>query len=284
MERPVSGARVITLACRTSDRVLEGTRGSVALAPLFAQHLGINTHTIGSASEPVVQDWSADLDGSRGCLLEAGGQVEDAMNLGLAPVLLHAECTAALTTLPAVARIRPDVRVLWLDAHGDYNTPETTTSGYLAGMPLAGACGEWDAGLETGFVDPASIVHAGARDIEPAERKLIEASGMTLIEGRTAMDQLPTALGDEPVFVHLDLDVLEAGELPVKFPTKDGLEIAELRQLLARVAEHREVVGFEVANFQAPLDEFERMLGATAVKRVVEPLLDSLKEGAHVRH
>jgi arginase len=284
MDGPVSAARVIALACRTSDRVLEGTRGSVTLASLLAEHLGIDTHTIGTASQPLVQDWSDDLDGSRGCLLEAGGQVEDALNAGHAPVLLHAECTAALTTLPAVARIRSDVRVLWLDAHGDYNTPETTTSRYLAGMALAGACGEWDAGLDTGFVDPGRVVVAGARDIEPAERKLIDASGMTLIEGRTAMDQLPTALGDEPVFVHLDLDVLEAGELPVKFPTKDGLEIAELRQLLARVAEHREVVGFEIANFQAPLDEFERMLGATAVKRVVEPLLDSLTEGAHVRH
>jgi arginase family enzyme len=284
MDGPVSGARVITLACRTSDRVLEGTRGSVALAALLAEHLGINTHTIGTASAPVVQDWTDDLDGSRGCLLEAGGQVEDAMNAGLAPVLLHAECTAALTTLPAVARIRSDARVLWLDAHGDYNTPETTTSGYLAGMALAGACGEWDAGLDTGFVDPGRVVLAGARDIEPAEREAIEGSGVTLIEGRAAMDLLPTALGNDPVFVHLDLDVLEAGELPVKFPTNDGLEIAELRQLLARVAEHREIVGFEVANFQAPLDEFERMLGATAVKRVVEPLLDSLKEGAHVRH
>jgi arginase len=282
VERPVSGARVITLACRTSDRVLDGTRGSVTLAPLFAEHLGIQTHTIGSASAPEVRPWLADLDSSRGCLLEAGGQVEDAMNAGLAPVLLHAECTAALSTLPTIARMRSDVRILWLDAHGDYNTPETTTSGYLAGMALAGACGEWDADLDTGFVDPARVVLAGARDIEPAERELIDATGMTVIEGRAAMDQLPAALGDDPVFVHLDLDVLEAGELPVQFPTKDGLEIAELRQLLARVAEGREIVGFEVANFQAPLDEFERMLGATAVKRVVEPLLDALEEGAHV--
>jgi arginase len=151
-------------------------------------------------------------------------------------------------------------------------------------MALSGACGDWDAGLDTGFVDPARVVLAGARDIDPDERMLIAASGMTVIEGRAAMDQLPTALGADPVFVHLDLDVLEAGELPVKFPVDGGLEIAELRQLLARVAEHREVVGFEVANFQAPLDEFERMLGAIAVKRVVEPLLDALKEGAHVRH
>ena len=278
------GTRVITLACRTSDRVIEGTRGSVALARLLAEHLGIPTHTVGTSSKPVVASWSDDLDSSRGCLLEAGGQVEDALNAGLAPVLLHAECSVALATLPAIARIRPDARVLWLDAHGDYNTPDTTTSGYLGGMPLAGACGEWDADLNVGFADPARVVHAGARDIEPAELELMQASGMTLIEGRTVLDQLPAALGHDPVFVHLDLDVLEAGELPVQFPTRDGLEIAELHQLLARVAEHREIVGFEVTNFQAPLDEFECMLGATAVKRVVEPLLDALKEGAHVRH
>jgi arginase len=280
----VSAARVITLVCRTSDRVLEGIRGSVALAPLFADHLGIKTHTIGSASPVKVAPWSEDLDESRGCLLEAGGQVEDALNAGLAPVLLHAECSIALTTLPAVARIRPDARMLWLDAHADFNTPETTESQYLAGMALSGACGEWDSGLETSLVDPARVVIAGARDIEGGERKLAEASGATLIEGRAAIDELPAALGDDPVFVHLDLDVLEEGELPVKFPTKGGLEIAELRQLLTAVASNREVIGFEVANFQAPLDEFERMLGATAVLRVVEPLLDALKEGAHVRN
>ena len=278
----MSSAQVITLACRTSDRVLDGIRGSVALAPLFAEYLGIKTHTIGSAAPAKVAPWSEDLDESRGCLLEAGGQVEDAMNQGLAPVLLHAECSVALTTLPAVARIRPDTRFLWLDAHTDYNTPDTTESDYLAGMALSGACGEWDAELETGFVDPARVVVAGARDIEAGERKLIEASGAKLIEGRAARDELPAALGDDPIFVHLDLDVLEEGELPVKFPSKGGLEIAELRQLLGRVAAGREIVGFEVANFQAPLDEFERMLGATAVQRVVEPLLDGIKEGAHV--
>jgi arginase len=280
----VSASRVITLACRTSDRMLDGTRGAVTLAPLFAEHLGIETHTIGSASAPEVRPWNEDVESSRGCLLEAGGQVEDAMNAGLAPVVLHAECSLALSTLPTIARMRPDVRVLWLDAHGDYNTPDSTASGYLGGMSLSGACGEWDADLDVGFVDPARVVHGGARDIDPAERELMEASAMTLIAGRDVLDELPTALGRDPVYVHLDLDVLEAGELPVLFPTKGGLEIAELRQLLARVAEHREVVGFEVTNFQAPIDEFERMLGATAVKRVVEPLLDALKEGAHVRH
>ncbi len=280
----MSAARVITLVCRTSDRVLDGIRGSVTLAPMFAEHLGIESDTIGSAAPAKVAPWSEDLDEARGCLLEAGGQVEEALNAGLAPVLLHAECSVALTTLPAIARIRPDARILWLDAHVDYNSPDTTESQYLAGMALSGACGEWDAELDTGFVDPARVVIAGARDIEGGERELVEGSGVTLIEGRAALDELPAALGDDPVFVHLDLDVLEEGELPVKFPTKGGLEIAELRQLLMAVASNREVIGFEVANFQAPLDEFERMLGATAVLRVVEPLLGALKEGAHVRN
>ncbi len=277
-------ARVITLACRTSDRLLDGCRGAVTLAPLLAEHLGIPTHTVGSACEARVAGWSDDLESSRGCLMEAGGQIEDTMNSRLAPVLLHSECSVALSTLPTIARMRPDARFLWLDAHGDYNTPDTTASGYLGGMALSGACGEWDAGLETGFVDPTRVVIAGARDIEAEERKLVERSGVTLIEGRAAIDGLPAALGDDPVFVHLDLDVLDEGELPVKFPTPNGLEIAELHQLLAGVAAGREVIGFEVANFQAPLDEFERMLGATAVKRVVEPLLDALEEGAQVRN
>lgn len=278
------GARVITLACRTSDRLLDGCRGAVALAPLFAEHLGITTHTVGSACQPRVAPWSEDVDGSRGCLLEAGGQIEDAMNLGLSPVTVHGECSIGLTTLPAIARIRPDTRFLWLDAHGDYNTPETTTSGYLGGMALAGACGEWDADLDVGFADPGRVVLAGVRDLDEAERELVDASPLTVLRGRDLLDELPAALGDDPVYIHLDLDVLDAGELPVLFPSEGGLEIAELRQLLGRVAEHREIVGFEVTNFQAPLDELERMLGATAVKRVVEPLLDALKEGAHVRH
>jgi arginase len=207
------------------------------------------------------------------------------MNSGELPVLLHGECSVALSTLPVIARIRPDARILWLDAHGDFNTPETTESKYLGGMALAGACGEWDPDLQLGFADPARVVLAGGREFDAAERELIDREGVTVVEGRDVLgDELIAALGDDPVFVHLDLDVLDKDELPVLFPAPGGLEIAELRQVLARVAEGREVVGFEVTNFQAPIDEFERMLGATAVKRVVEPLLDPLKEGAHVRH
>ena len=277
-------ARVITLACRTSDRVLDGCRGSVEVGTMLAEQQGVQMSTIGPSSEPRIANWAEDLDDCRSCLLETAQQVEDALNDGAPPVVLHSQCSVALSTLPTIARIRPEVRFLWLDAHGDYNTPETTESGYLGGMPLAGACGEWDAGLDAGYIDPERVVLAGARDFDDAERKLVDESGMTLVEGREVIDRLPEVLGDDPVFIHLDLDVLDEDELPVSFPTPGGLEIAELRQLLAGVAERREIVGFEVTNFQAPIDDVERTLEATAVTRVVEPLLDALKEGAHVRN
>jgi len=284
VDRPMS-ARVITIACRTSDRLLDGCRGATTLAGLLGEAIGAEPETVGTSSDPRVAPWSEDLDGARDGLLSAAQHVEDAMNAGQAPVVLHGECSIALSTLPVVARIRPDARILWLDAHGDFNTPDTTSSEYLGGMALAGACGEWDPDLQLGFADPARVVLAGGRDFDDAERELIDKEGVTVVEGRSIMgDDLIAALGDDPVFVHLDLDVLEKDELPVLFPTADGLEIAELRELLGRVAQGREIVGFEVTNFQAPLDEFERTLGATAVKRVVEPLLDALKEGAHVRN
>lgn len=279
------GTRVLTLACRTSDRLLSGTRGAAAVAPLVAEHLGIEARTVGTASAPDVAPWHRDVDSARACLLEASGQIEDALNDGLTPVVLAAECSIALATIPTIARMRPDARFLWLDAHGDFNTPETTQSEYLGGMALSGACGEWNPELDLGFADPARVVLAGGRDFDAPERELIDASGMTVVAGRDIVgDSIAAALGDDPVYVHLDLDVLDKDELPVLFPTPGGVEIAELRDVLARIAAGREVVGFETTNFQAPVEEWEQMLGATAVKRVVEPLLDSLKEGAHVRN
>src|SRR5204863_1585564 len=95
---------------------------------------------------------------------------------GSFPLLSAGNCSVALTTLAAVRRHRPDARVLWLDAHGDFNTPETTKSGFLGGMPLAGAVGEWDAGLGAEPFPPEQVVMAGVHDLDPRERELLERS------------------------------------------------------------------------------------------------------------
>ena len=104
MDGPVSDASVIALRCRTSDRTPGGVRGVDALAPRLARLLGVEARLIGSPGDPRAANWDDDLRDSRGCLLEAGGQVDDALTAGDFPVLLASDCSICMTTLPTVLR------------------------------------------------------------------------------------------------------------------------------------------------------------------------------------
>jgi len=257
----VEGA-VIALLCRTSDRDARGAQGAQALATELAARLGIEARIVGSPGEPRDSSWDDDLRDSHGCLLEAGGQLEDALAAGRYPVLTASDCSICVTTLPTLARHRPDAWVLWLDAHGDFNSPDTTPSGFLGGMCLAAACGVWASGLGDGL-DPARVVMCGVRDVDPGERVLLETRGVGLVE---RPGDLAEHLRGLPVYVHLDLDVLDPTVMPARFPAPGGLSDGGLRTLLAEVADAADIIGVEITAFAAP----ER---ARRVATIVEPLL-----------
>jgi arginase len=270
VDGPVSDARVIALRCRTSDRTAGGVRGVDALAPRLGRLLGVDVREIGSPGDPRAANWDADLRDSRGCLLEAGGQVDDALTADGFPVLLASDCSICMTTLPTVLRHVPEARFVWLDAHGDFNTPATTPSGFLGGMCLAAACGRWDAGLgELAVVDPARVVMTGVRDLDGGERVELERAGV----GTAPPAALPGALEGEAVYVHLDLDVLDPSDFPAQFPAPGGLASEELRDLLGELAEGSRIVGLEITAFEAPEDEEQRDRLAAMIESVVEPLL-----------
>jgi arginase len=281
VDRPVS---LVALRCRTSDRTPRAAAGVETLAPLVAKRLGREPRVIGTPGEPRARRFDEDLQESRGCLLEAGGQVDDALDAGSVPVILAPECSVALTTLPTALRHRPDARVLWLDAHGDFNTPDTTPSAYLGGMSLAGACGQWDAGLGVEAVDPQRVVLAGVRDLDDAERGSLERTGVTMIGASTVetLVAVSNALERSPVFVHLDLDVIDPELFPAQFPASGGLAPGRLLDVLEAVASECELVGLEVASFEAPDDPDERSAAATVALEVLEPLLHAISEEAHV--
>jgi arginase len=271
---PVS---LVLLRCRTSDRTPGAGLGAATLAPLLAERLGAEPRQIGAPGEPRQASWEDDLRDSRGCLLEAGGQVDDALSGGNVPLLLSGDCSPCLTTLSAALRHRPEARVLWLDAHGDYNTPDTTGSGFLGGMCLAGACGEWSPGLGEP-IPPERVVLAGVRDLDRGERELLERSPVTVI-GASAIETLvavKNALDSAPVFVHLDLDVLDPERFPAQFPAPGGLDPDKLYDLLDSVAEDCELVGLEVTAFEAPEAEPERRAAARTAMHVLEPVLEAL--------
>ena len=266
----MSDAAVIALRCRTSDRTAGGVRGAEALAPRLGRLLGVEPRLIGSPGEPRSAGFNDDLRDSRGCILEAGGLVDDAMTAGRFPVLLASDCSICITTLPTVLRHHPEARIAWLDAHGDFNTPETTQSGFLGGMCLAAACGRWDAGLGAeGVLDPARVVMTGVRDLDGGERVELERAGV----GTTPADALPGALEGEAIYVHLDLDVLDPSDFPAQFAVPDGLASGVLRDVLGELAESSHIVGVEITAFEAPEDEDERERLAVMIESVVEPLL-----------
>jgi arginase family enzyme len=243
----------VALLCRTSDRGPEGAEGAAELGAL------LDARVIGTPGPFRDGRYDEDLRDARGCLLEAGGQVDDALDAGRRPLLLAGDCSISLTTLPTVVRHRPDARILWLDAHGDFNSPETTASGYLGGMCLAGACGVWEPGLGMEPVDPARVVQWGVRDLDGGERVLLETKGVHLVRDASA-------LAGTEVFLHVDLDVLDPADMPARFPAADGASPDRVRRLLEQVAATCTVVGLEVTSI-APAH-------ATLAREVLAPLLD----------
>jgi arginase family enzyme len=243
VEGPVTPAhrdderRLVALLPRTSDIETAGMLGARAVGEKLGARL------VGSPGEGRRADYEEDLRESRGVLLEAGGQIDDAFEDGRAPILLAGTCSVAISTLPVVVRHNPDAWVLWLDAHGDFNTPETTRSRFLGGMCLSAACGLWDAGFGAGL-DPSRVVMFGVRDVDGPEQVLLTRAGVGTIDRPS---DLADALDGRPVFVHLDLDVLDPDALPASFPADGGLTFDQLHRTLDLVAGAADVIGAEIA-------------------------------------
>jgi len=270
---------LVALRCRTADRFAGAPRGVEVLAPLVGNALGVEPRYIGTPGEVRETRYEDDLRDARGCLLEAGGQIDDALAAGDTPLLLAADCSVCATTLAAAIRNRPEARILWLDAHGDYNTPDTSGSGYLGGMCLAAATGEWDAGL--GETVPAErVVLAGIRDLDPGERELLERSPATVI-GASPVETLvavKNALEGAPIFVHLDLDVIDPEHFPAAVPAPGGLHPDKLYDLIDSVLEDSELLGLEVTNFAVPDDDEESAVAIETAIHVLEPFLDHMAD------
>jgi arginase len=183
-------------------------------------------------------------------------------------VLLASDCSICLATLPALARREPDARVVWLDAHGDFNTPATTGSGFLGGMCLAAACGRWDSGFGAGL-DPGHVVMSDGRDLDDAERAELDRAGVTVVPPAGVAD----AVRGQRVFLHLDFDILDPGVMEAAVPAPHGLTAEALRAVLAELAGAAQLAGVELTAFEAPEDEDARERLAALLATTVEPLL-----------
>jgi arginase family enzyme len=259
---------LIEVRARISEATARDLRGVGELAEALAAHFAVTPAVIEGRAGPFERTpYAQDLEASRAVLEQAGALVAERIAEGRRPVTVASDCALALGTLPAVTAGEPAVRVLWLDAHTDFDTPATSTISFLGCMSLAGATGAWDSGL--GAMDPAAVVHAGARlepgDFDEAGHHEAERSAITMVgvSGDFA-EHVLGALGNAPVYVHLDPDVLDPSVNPIAYGRSGGLVADQLVGLLGAVAARGPVLGIEVTAFHSPDDATERA-GVTQV-------------------
>jgi arginase len=165
---------------------------------------------------------------------EVADAVADAAGRGAAPLVVSGDCLSALGVVAGLQRTVGDPGVVWFDAHGDVQTLETTTSGYLGGLPLRLLAGYRPELIATRLglrpVPARRMMLAGARDLDPPEVSYLEDVQMprSPVAGLETVD-LPAG----PLYVHLDMDVLDPAEAPgLRYPAPGGPSAAEVADAL----------------------------------------------------
>jgi arginase len=168
---------------------------------------------------------------------------------GTCPVVLSGDCTTSLGTMAGLQRAGLDPGIIWFDAHGDVQTLETTASGYLGGLPLRLLAGYRPGLIADGLglrpVPEHRIVLVGARDLDSPEVAYLAGAAIGQVEV-AALD--PARMPDGPLYVHLDLDVIDPAFLPgLRYPAPGGVAPADVAQALGRLAATGRVAAVGIA-------------------------------------
>jgi arginase len=173
-------------------------------------------------------------------------------------VILAGNCNSCLGTLAAL----DDPGIVWLDAHGDFNTPETTISGALEGMSLAIATGHCHPELMARPVREENVVLGATRSLDPLEEERIRMSRMEL----ASLDALPQAIDNlakrvKTIYLHIDLDVLDPEFSPgVNFSAPGGISADQLFAAVGQVIATGKLGAATIANFNPDRDRENRTL------------------------
>jgi len=197
---------------------------------------------------------------------------EAAVEAGHLPLFLGGDHALAIGSVGGVSSERP-VGLLWIDAHGDFNTPQTTQSGNIHGMPLAVLLGDGypelvNLGRRGAKLDPRDVVLLGVRELDPGERERLRASGITIFTMRdidergidaVTREALARLAHRDRLHVSLDLDVLDALHAPgVGTPSPGGLTYREAQLVMELVAECGRLSSVDLVEINPILDHRNR--------------------------
>ncbi|HEX4022197.1 MAG TPA: arginase [Acidobacteriaceae bacterium] len=209
----------------------------------------------------------------------AAEQVQEALAAGQTPVILGGDHSVAAGTVSGVAEFyrhkKQKIGLLWMDAHSDINTPQTSPSGNVHGMPLAALMGLGPEPLQNIFgwspkVAPENTVLVGVRDIDATERENIRRAGITEVYTmrdidergmRTVMEEALRAAGRGTAGYHvsLDMDWIDPEDAPgVGTPVRGGATYREAHLAMEIIADHGRMLSFEIVEVNPVIDEHNR--------------------------
>ena len=207
--------------------------------------------------------WQAEIQSSFELMRMLAAAVREARNAGRFPIVLAGNCNTAVGTLAGLGS--DSIGVAWFDAHADFNTPETTTSGFLDGTAVAiisGRCWTQLAATVPEFSPIADdrICLIGTRDIDSLESALLDDSSVSVISPRQLRDSLSRRLQFlsehvDRIYVHLDLDVLDASVASANtFAVGGGLSLDDARYALSSIAQKLEIGGVTLSALDPSAD------------------------------
>jgi arginase family enzyme len=221
------------------------TQTAVALGPEYECHACGRTFGAGMVRVPRAWGDGGEMMAEAAWLPlpypEAGVIEEDTLgeqsltlahDLPARPLVLGGDCCSHVGAVEGLSAGHDSIGVIWFDAHGDLNTPETSPSGNQWGMPLRMV-------IDSGAVAAEHVVLIGARNLDPPEEEFIAASGV-----RQGADAIEDALADvDCVYVALDCDVFAPEDVTSFMPEPGGMTVDEVDAILRRVAEQKTIVG-----------------------------------------
>lgn len=177
----------------------------------------------------------------------AGGQL---------PVSLAGDCCMSLPVLKGLQTAGIQPTLLWLDAHGDFNTWETTPSGFLGGMPLAMMVGlgeqTWMEALEIGQLPEEQVIFTDGRDLDPEELVNLQNSQVQWVKDPADLLERPVP---DHLWVHFDVDVMTLTDVPaVSYPAEGGPDKETIQALFEKIRGSGKLAAVSVSLWNPDLD------------------------------
>lgn len=184
-------------------------------------------------------------------------QVATAVAAHRLPVSVAGDCCATLGVMAGLQRAGVEPTLIWFDAHGDFNTWETTPSGFLGGMPLAMLAGLGEQTMVQALglrpLAPEHIVLTDGRDLDPGERDLIAGCGLVHLRDPRSLLEYPLAA--RPLYIHFDTDILNPLDAPaMSYPAEGGPRAAALTPIFRHLAQSGQLTAVSLSTWNPKLD------------------------------